>query len=131
MSAICTTLCFTKRRETCNLLCPTNETHLSCLHYVFIPRINAQLKVFMQAWNNHSMRTEHGMTPAQIWTRGLALSDLEQPVSEDYGIDDFDGTNPFDDSSVEVPEVLTQLSNEQLALSKLLSTTAGNSKFKN
>ena len=46
-------------RETCNLLCPTNETHLSCLHYVFVPRINAQLKVFMQAWNNHSMRTEH------------------------------------------------------------------------
>ena len=41
------------------------------------------------------------MTPAQIWTRGLLLSDLEQPLSEDYGIDDFDGTNLFDDSSVE------------------------------
>ena len=60
--------------ETCNLLSPISETDLFCLHYVFIPRINAQLKTFTQAWNNHPMRTGHGLSPMQMWMRGLIVS---------------------------------------------------------
>ena len=50
-----------------------NELHLFCLHYVFIPRINASLQSFQQAWNSHPMQSEHGLSPEQLWLQGMAL----------------------------------------------------------
>lgn len=50
-----------------------NELHLFCLHYVFIPKINASLQSFQQAWNRHPMQSEHGLSPEQLWLEGMAL----------------------------------------------------------
>ena len=100
--------------ENSNLLSPTNETDLFCLHYIFIPRINAQLKTFARAWNNHPMRTEHGLSPLQMWMRGLIVSHIQEPVWEDYGVEEGQCANPFDEGSVTVPAVLNQLNRNQL-----------------
>lgn len=54
-----------------DLLNPVDTVHLFALHYVFSPRINKSLESFMDAWNNHGIRTEHGKTPNQIFTEGV------------------------------------------------------------
>ena len=50
-----------------------NELHLFCLHYVFLPKINASLSQFQQAWNNHPMQSENGLSPGKLWLRGTAI----------------------------------------------------------
>ena len=35
-----------------------DELHLYCLQYVFIPRINRSLDIFVSAWNRHHLSTE-------------------------------------------------------------------------
>ena len=57
--------------ETINLLDPNNEVHLFCLHYIFLPRINRHLGSWKEAWVKHPMRSEHNMTPEQLWVSGL------------------------------------------------------------
>ena len=49
-----------------------DEVHLFCLHYVFLPKINISLRRFMQAWNSHPMQSENGLSPEQLWLRGMA-----------------------------------------------------------
>ena len=44
-----------------------NELHLSCLHYVYLPKVNASLNMFLQAWNCHPMQSESGLSPKQLW----------------------------------------------------------------
>ena len=43
-----------------------DSLHIFCLHYVFLPRINQQIKLFKQGYNNHPIRTESNMTPNQL-----------------------------------------------------------------
>jgi len=50
---------------------PNSDLHLFCLYYVFIPRINAHLEAWKVAWIKHPMRSEHNLTPEQLWTAGL------------------------------------------------------------
>ena len=45
---------------------PSCDIDLFCLHYVYIPRINQALDSFRNGWNNHAVRTEHSLTPAQM-----------------------------------------------------------------
>ena len=45
---------------------PLNDTHLYCLHYVFLPRINKHLADFVDSWNYHSLSTEHNQTPYYV-----------------------------------------------------------------
>lgn len=40
------------------LLSPDNDIDIYCLHYVFLPRMNAQLETFRQAYSRHRLRTE-------------------------------------------------------------------------
>lgn len=47
-----------------------NDIDMFCLHYVFIPRINAALVEFKEAYNNHNMRTEHNWSPYRMWING-------------------------------------------------------------
>ena len=49
----------------------SNELHLACLHYVFLPRINQHLKKLCEGWNNHPLSTEKIMSPNQLWIHGL------------------------------------------------------------
>ena len=48
-----------------------NETHMFCLHYVFIPTINQQLENFASAWADHPIRTARNRPPNQLWISGL------------------------------------------------------------
>ena len=54
-----------------NLLDPSNDLHLFCLHYIFIPRIHRHLLEWKQAWTMHPMRSEGNQTPLQLWTSSM------------------------------------------------------------
>ena len=58
------------------ILDPTCEEHLFCLHYVFAPRINQNLEMFKNGWNNHGLTTEVNRTPSQLWIRGMLNQQL-------------------------------------------------------
>lgn len=47
-----------------------NATHFFCLHYVFLPRLQANLNLFRDGWDNHPLRTEQNLTPNQLWEVG-------------------------------------------------------------
>ena len=49
----------------------SNQLHLACLHYLFLPRINQHLEKFCEGWNNHPLSTEKNMPPNQLWIHGL------------------------------------------------------------
>ena len=57
--------------EEIGVLSPNNELQLFALHYIFLPRLNKQLKEFQSSWNNHHLRSEHGFTPNQIFRNCL------------------------------------------------------------
>ena len=57
--------------ESVSMLDPINELHLFCLHTVYIPRINRHLQSWREAWAKHPMRSEHNLSPEQLWTSGL------------------------------------------------------------
>ena len=77
------------------LLHISNQTHLFCLHYIFLPRINRHLQ--QQGYDHHTIRTESNMSPVQLWVSGLTsscgagISDLENVNG--YGVD-LDGPLP-------------------------------------
>ena len=55
----------------------SNELHLACLHYVFLPRINRHLEKFCEGWNNHALSTEKNRSPNQLlisWLHRIAGS---------------------------------------------------------
>ena len=37
-----------------------NPSHLFCLHFVFIPKLNKHLEEFLNGWNHHGLSTENG-----------------------------------------------------------------------
>ena len=58
-----------------------NEVDLYCLHFVFLPRINSALNDFVESWNNHSLPSEHNLTPNQLFIRGAIEQNMipQQP----------------------------------------------------
>lgn len=62
-----------------HLLDISNVLHIFCCHYVFLPRIQASLDVFIDAWDNHPIRTEQNLTPNQLWQVGQALNPVADP----------------------------------------------------
>jgi len=55
------------RLEREGVLDKDNEVDLFCLHEVFKSRINKCLMEFKSSWNNHSLSTEHNMSPMQLY----------------------------------------------------------------
>lgn len=45
--------------------------HMYCLHYVYRPRISADLNQWRDGWNNHGIRTENYKTPLQMFISGM------------------------------------------------------------
>ena len=94
------------------------------LSNVFLPRINNQLAQFVNAWNRHPLRTENGLTPLQLWNRGLlsAASQFQNDIAsglsvdDDYGVDigTIGSTNSLDDHGVVVPEIELDLNDSEL-----------------
>ncbi|XP_076858392.1 uncharacterized protein LOC143512217 isoform X1 [Brachyhypopomus gauderio] len=56
----------------------TDEMHLFCVHYVFLPRLKSDLECFLSSWNRHPIRTEGNLSPEQLWHIG----NLQTPVAE-------------------------------------------------
>lgn len=73
-------------------LVTNNMVYMFCLHYIFLPRINRSLEIFVDSWNNHSIRTEHNSTPRQLFIKGMiengfrGMENLDININE-YGID--------------------------------------------
>lgn len=102
--------------EESGLLEPLNLKHLFCLHYIYIPRINLQLRQFVEGWNSHPLRTEGGLSPVQLWTRGVCFASqsvLLQP--SEYGVDAGYVSGHFDGGSVVVPDTRVELTCAQLS----------------
>ena len=81
--------------ELCGALDPLNIIDLFCLHYVFIPKINRSLNLFLEAWNNHPLSTESNRTPVQLYTLysigNPLFSDDDNVDSNSYGVDSYTG----------------------------------------
>ena len=62
---------------------------LWCLHYMFLPRINADLQRYMDRWNIHKIRTEQNKCPARLLLENAHLSAAEyvDVDDENYGLD--------------------------------------------
>ena len=103
-----------------NLLDPNNQLHLFAIHYVYVKRINRALEEFRQGWNRHSLRTEHYLSPSQLFisgalrlrTSGLPALDFFEDVLSDYGMDEDGLAVSADGSGVEIPPIRVQLSAE-------------------
>ena len=70
------------------LLDPFDELDLFCVHLVFIPRLNQQLESFRAAYCRHRLRTEHNMTPLQLWTRGAMVTEDLTALAGIHGLDE-------------------------------------------
>ena len=44
----------------------TNDATAFYMHHLFLARLNADLQRYIDVWNNHSLSTEHRMSPYQI-----------------------------------------------------------------
>uniref|UniRef100_A0A669E5V5 Integrase core domain-containing protein n=1 Tax=Oreochromis niloticus TaxID=8128 RepID=A0A669E5V5_ORENI len=80
------------------LLDISDVIHLFGVHYIFVPRLRADLVTFVGGWNNHPLRTEGGLTPEQLWCMGH-LQELDDEESN---------------STVVVPEIECPLDEETL-----------------
>ena len=96
---------------------PLNEADLFCLHYAYIPQINAALSAFKSAWNCHPLSTEGNYSPLQLF----AINAIVDPVCDmatvapDYGLDpDVDSPEPEGLSEVVVPDTSLPLSSASL-----------------
>ena len=85
------------------------------------------MNIFREGWDFHPVRMESNMTPVQLWVYGQRDFCPTQEIMDDadamqFGID-WDGPLPssyysgpaWEDSSVQVQQVQTPLSNEQFA----------------
>ena len=50
-----------------NVLDPDNKFRRYALHYVYVPRIDQSLNCFKEGWNSHRVRTEHSLSPYQLF----------------------------------------------------------------
>ncbi|KAL0152614.1 hypothetical protein M9458_052337 [Cirrhinus mrigala] len=102
------------RLEDCGLLDLSNFTHLFCCHYVFLPRIQASLDAFRDAWDNHSMRTESNLTPNQLWETGQYQNPISNPEVQYSAVEQGSGDAEDTHLGVNVPEIQRpQLTGEQ------------------
>ena len=101
------------------LLDSANEMHLFALHQVFLPRIKKSLFELENQLSFTGMRTSQNQSPLALWETSMTTFEpYFQVLPQQYGIDTF-GPVPIDDFAIEdggiiVPEILQELSNDQL-----------------
>ena len=109
--------------EDSDLLNVENEWHMFSLHYVFLPRLNRDLEVFRNQWNNHPLRTEHNLTPIQLYIQGIRTASqsnfmfmpgtrtTEENIISHAGNDDYiDDELENNESTVTIPQTTSPLS---------------------
>jgi hypothetical protein len=93
------------------------------LHYLFLHRINQDLAIYIECWNNHPMRTQEGdRSPHQVlaleWSKSAhaqSFEDIGDP--EEYGVEEGDATEDEPNlNHVKVDKLICPLSPEQFAL---------------
>ena len=108
------------------ILDPTDEVHLFCLHLVYIPLINDAINKFFRQWNNHPLSTQGSLSPNQLWIQGMlnfrnsgyqavtSVTAIEASNLAHYGIDE-EGPVPEMqcDYRVVVPETTVTLTSDQ------------------
>ncbi|CAB4027765.1 PREDICTED: uncharacterized protein LOC107327086 [Paramuricea clavata] len=120
--------------ENVGILDVTNEIHMFCLHYIYIPIIRQHLVHFVQGYNNHGLSTEGNKTPTQLWIQGMfnmansshrTAREMWEPRTENdmilYGVD-WSGPTPsrewgsieMESVAVTVPEIVLPLSDDTL-----------------
>jgi hypothetical protein len=113
--------------ESIGMLDPCNDIHIFCLHTVFIPCINHHLSLWKQGWMKHSLRSEHGLSPEQLWTYGLqkiscssslianeVFEILDENELDEYGID-WDGPSNFiSEDDINIPETNSPLGSSDM-----------------
>ena len=57
--------------EDSDILDPSSDMDLFCLHYVFVPRINNHLDICREGWIRHKMSSARERTPLQLFIEGL------------------------------------------------------------
>lgn len=62
--------------EDAGILDTSNNIHLFCLHFVYLPRINDSLNHFRTAWNNHPLSSASQLCPNQLWISGSHPMDM-------------------------------------------------------
>lgn len=70
--------------EVDGLLDLSSSVHLFCCHYVFIPRLQAQLDGFRGGWD--PLLTERNLTPNQLWHMAQQHNPEEYNDDEDLHI---------------------------------------------
>ena len=90
-----------------------------CLHYIFLPRINASLNSIQLAWNNHSLSTENSRSPIQIYTCDSIRISMFQESNNPMGLFQHDQTHttvtvPDEMDTVNVPEMISPLSRSDM-----------------
>lgn len=93
-----------------------NSSHIWGLHYMFLPRISRDLRLYVTQWNNHGLRTERHASPLRLFVqRSLELS-LRNilPVQDALGqpIDDLVESHWDDHVQVQVPRIQCPLDDE-------------------
>lgn len=73
-----------------------NELHMWALHYVYLPRINRDLEVFREQWNNNGLRTACHHTPYQMFVRGC----LQRQTSSLTAMAEIFGPSPAQDCAI-------------------------------
>ena len=68
------------------ILDPLNETHLACLRYVYLPKLNERLKNLEGAWAHRRMRTTK-TTPWKLWLSGQ----MSSPIGMDISVEELSG----------------------------------------
>ena len=112
--------------EKLGILNPLCDVHLFALHYVYLPRINNAIEMFVRGWNTHSITKSGGKSPMQLYTEGmLTLSKAGVPALDYYmGVDDDYGAQTDEHTSesflqtcntVAVPQVNIELSPTQIS----------------
>ena len=89
------------------VLDPTSESDLSCLHSVYLPKINSALKSFAEGWNKHGITTENNKTPTQLYTCGVLFGNSDISLPNDVSLND--EAYDLDAPSVVLPETVSPL----------------------
>lgn len=115
--------------EEVEILDSLNQYHLYCLHYIFRPRIQNALDIYMAAWNHHPISGENNSSPMHLFVigthnllkRGKVAEDFFHQTDETYGVDEYLGSSAGSTSNiVEVDPPTVSITDEiQQKLSKI------------
>lgn len=102
-----------------NMLDPSDDLDITCLHFVFLPKINETLNSFLDMWNNHKLRTEKNKSPIQLFMQGLMMVGNSTILGKEY-FESFDDVSAMSYGIEE--DALNELQNdhENLVLSPTL-----------